>query len=243
MMDLTLFKPNLKGAIRNYHYEYKYLLLMYFWISSAIYLSQFILNIIFSGKGGYEADGGLLNQGSFIIFVCFGVFVFYISSRKSLKSIMAFPGSRFSLSVANMIMMLFCAFVMMSMLSGFTFLEVLCCRLLSLVSEKFIMVSYLSIRSYSVGLLLSFFYLIVFGSLIYTVLMYIKKWKIQSIIVLSVLIAIPIINRNIAMEFFYFINDVVFPGDEWIVIAFLSFIFLVLHSLAYIPFKQLEVEK
>ncbi len=243
MTDFTLFKVNLKGAIRNYHYESKYLYLMFLLINTALYFTNLLSHIFNSRFIGYKSDGGILNQGSIYAFICFSIFVILISSRKSLKSRMAFPVSRFSLSMANMIMMLFSAFVLFAIVSGFSFLEVLCYRFLAIFSNRFIMVSYLSFESYTVGLLLFFFYLIVFGSFIYTVLMCVKKWKIQSIIALSVLIAFPIINNNLVMEFFYFFNDVVLPKKPIVVIPFLLMIYILLHCLAYLPFKLLEVEK
>lgn len=244
MTDNTLFRRSLSGAIRDNYHSYLSLFKICFLINSGLYAGMILINIILLLKQetGGDINSGMMNMAGITSIISFGISCLIMTTKSELKGQMFFPVSKLSLSLANMIMMLFGAFILVVMVAFFTFLELISGRILALIFSNFNLLCNLSTGKYLTGLVLIYFYIISSGAFIFCIFMYIRKWRIQTLTVLAVIISLPVINNNITEIYFHFFKTFILHQSIIINLMKLLLLFLMFQGLAYLPFTLREVE-
>ncbi len=114
---------------------------------------------------------------------------------------------------------------------------------MNLFINDFVLISRLSLKSFSNGLIISFFILFLIGSFAYCIFMYIKKWMIPTLTAVAAFVIFPILNNDVFHNYETIFSGIIDFQTPIVLCLKIVLISLILHILAYIPFKFMEVEK
>lgn len=207
------------------------LFIIFMTIETSIFLSK--------GNGGASIPGMLSTTciSSIITFLINGIIM---SSKKELNSKMIFPVSKIIYSIAQFSMMFYASLIMLTICLIFSLLEICINRIFAIYRYNYIFIPNILSTTFKRGVLLSFFFVPLFGSITYLISMYIRKWLIPSLMILTSFIMTLIINDFVT---FYIELAKVLFFDESIIVNIIKLFSLTLffNLLAYIPLKYTEV--
>lgn len=232
------------GIIKNLYYDYRVAFKVGFIISAVIVISMFIVNTIAIGIDGSvsgKSNGGAMNFTAMTALITILVSSIDLTSKKGLESKFFFPLNKMVWSLANFVMMAFAAFVFTTMSLALTAIEMILSNILSANSAHFLFVSNFSLYEYTGGTITLFMYILVWGSIVYCLFMYFRKYLIVSLVGFTLLIIFPIIRGGqlyVHVINFFVLEDVIL----FFILKFLA-LTLLLHGLAYLPFRKMEVVK
>jgi hypothetical protein len=233
-------KHGYKGLMLNFYLDFKKIIS----ISTIVVLSlttfDFIVTLLiaqFSKSYGSERSAGVLLIGSVIMLIAFCIHTIKSTSKDTIKSKFAFPINRLMYSVVNFIAIVIGSLIMMMIITIIAPFEMILYRVTALFTDKLYYLSMVTLNNLFVGFISSWMYLIAISSLLYFIFMYIRKYTIVSLIVIT-------ISIFSILTFGWLGNIISFVFLEQnlgIFVLKLSAVTIITHLLAYIPTKTMEV--
>lgn len=246
MKTKTLAMRSYKGAIKNLYYDYRISFKVCLIISAAIVLAVNFLNIlavVYQDHVNGNSNGGGMNIVGITALITILVSSIELTSKKNMESKFFFPLNKKIWCFANLTMMTFAAFVFTTMALMLAAIELIVGNILTASSGRFFFFSSFTWDSYVGGTITLFMFILVFGSFVYCLFIFLKRYLVLVLTLLGIVIILPIFSSTFAPIYytvfkFFFVEQT----RSLFVVKYLS-LTLIFHTLAYLPLKKMEVVK
>lgn len=238
MISKKTKKNSYKGLLLNFYYDIKKTIIIGIIITLSITLFSLLLNIILiQFNEPTSSNSGMLVVGFFVMLISLFIYVINSTSKVELFSKFSFPINRLIYAISNFIAIVIGSFLMLMVITIMTPIEVLLTKFISIFTIKLLYLNNITLYGYIVGFLSAWGYMIALGSITYCIFMYIRKYKIFSLLVLALLITLILSFGWLGniLQFIFFESNLAL-----LMIKLLS-ISIVTNILGYIPLKKMEV--
>lgn len=245
-MDLNHNSKNsLKGFLLNTSYDIKTLIIIGCSIALGISLANLIIvaSLVTFTDGVSSSNSGALYSGLVTMLITLGISIFVSTSNSEICKKFVFPINRSTYAIGNYIYILVASFLLMVAVSAVQIIELLLGNLLEIIYSNVYFANFITIEDYLVGFWVSFCYMVFFASLIYLLSMCFHRYKIQftTVLVLMLVLVFSFSEvRDIFASGFRFIFSEESIGLLSVKLLILSVVF---NTVAYLPFKRMEVKK
>jgi|LGOV01.1.fsa_nt_gb hypothetical protein len=229
-----------KGLLYNFYLDLKTTALIGLVIVSSTAVFNIVLALIFLNINGSSSnDGsGALFIGGVIMLITFIIHIIASTSIEGIHGKFSFPINRLIYAVSNFMFMIFGSFVLLAILTIFAPFEVLIYRFIELLTGKLLYLNTITLDSFLIGFISSWAYLFSFASIAYALFMYIRRYLLYTLPILTILI--------LCVFLFGWFGDIIaftfLETNLYILLLKLVGIAIVSHILGFIPLKRLEVQ-
>lgn len=188
-------------------------------------------------------SGGTLITGFCVAYITMFISSISITRTKKIKSKFVFPINRKIYTIGNFIVFFINTFILLLISCSAYLLEIIISVMIKSVFKNFIYINTVTFESYSLGFIISLLYIVALTSLTYLLSIIFSNYGIKGITFFALTIIILFMfqfGRNILFGIMMF-----FIGEQSVLLLALKLIVcaLVLHSLSYLPIKNMEVNQ
>lgn len=238
-MTSSALRNSYKGLMYNFYLDLKKVLKIGTIIVVSLTAFDFFISAIVAqySKSSASENSGTLIVGFAAMLIALCIHMAASTSRYELRSKFAFPITRRMYALVNLITIALGALAMMMVLTIVAPIEMALYQLLSLFSVKLMFFNEVTLGNYLIGFASSWLYMVTLASVVYMMMMFIRRYMIPSLVVLALTV--------FSLFTFGWIGPVIgflFAESRlWMLALKLLLITGVAHGLAYIPMKNLEV--
>lgn len=238
-------RHSFKGIIQGFYNDYKQLTYVIIGITVGIHGMNLLLELL-SSMSGEEVviKQGVLNVSIAAAYFSAIVMGIVLTTKNAFRSKFAFPISRKEFAIGHALMMAYgsMAIIFITIILGF--IDLLLSRIMGGLIPNVMVMTNINWTTYVYGTLTSIFVLMVSIAFVYCIFIYIKRWRLISLVTLGVLL-LTFIRGLFNASFIQFIKEAVLllVVSEHVFITIIKLLvwFVIFNLLAYIPLRKMEV--
>lgn len=238
MKSNNVIKNAYKGLFYNMLLDLKKTVCFVIIISLSIAAFNIVLALIFMNVNEVSTHDGSGSLFSGVIVILVVLFIHIIKTQETSQSKFSFPINRLIYAVTNFVFLLVSSFILLAAVTIVAPIEVGIIRLIDVLTDKLVYVNAITLNSFIIGFVASWGYLFAFGSVTYCLFMYIKKYSMYTIPVITLIFT----SIFVFGWFGEIIQFLFLEGHLGVLIFKLSIIGIIANVIAFVPLKRMEVQ-